>query len=314
LADPRHGVKVCAALAPALADDEEATEILIQAAAHPRALDHGFSDQFVPPPSGLMMPAHLEVWPHQFLIRTVCERVADFERLLTGAIAAVDLRGPYRPVPEFGPYLRRAFPPGGDVTAHQRAFARAIARREELWDGTYHDVAEMFAAAGLPADRGWWHDLAHPPVPHDDDGVTVIAAEPRLAVRQRPEMYLGAPRTDPSVPTRLVEMLGRDGASVKGHLPKRVTVTIEGAAELADLDRVATSLALSDPRYYALSVAAAISLWVDIRLWNDGTTHRRAYIDGVPTGEWTTTAEDQAAGFRIVFDLDGEWLPAASGF
>jgi hypothetical protein len=34
----------------------------------------------------------------------------------------------------------------------------------------------------------------------------------------------------------------------------------------------------------------------------------------VPTGEWTTTAEDQAAGFRIVFDLDGEWLPAASGF
>ena len=73
-------------------------------------------------------------------------------------------------------------------------------------------------------------------------------------------------------------------------------------------------MALGVPRYFGVSVAAALSLWVDIRVWTDGAAHRREFVDGVPTGEWATTTEDHPDGFRIVFDLDQEWLPAASGF
>jgi hypothetical protein len=49
-------------------------------------------------------------------------------------------------------------------------------------------------------------------------------------------------------------------------------------------------------------------------VWTDGTAHRREYVDGVPTGDWITTAEDHADGYRFVFDLDEEWPPTASGF
>jgi hypothetical protein len=96
-------------------------------------------------------------WPHERLIRAVCERVGGLSRLVRAAVAAVDLRGVYRPTPKFGPYLRVAFPAGppgsGEGTAEQRAFARAIADRDELWDGTYYGVAEMFDAAAVPSAR-----------------------------------------------------------------------------------------------------------------------------------------------------------------
>jgi hypothetical protein len=110
-----------------------------------------------------MLPVHMPDWPHAVLIRTVWERAGDLIRLVRAAVA-VDLRGVHRPTPQFEPYLRVAFPTGpsnsDEIAAEQRVFARAVADRDKLWDGTYHGVGEVLAAAGLPTTRDQWHQLA----------------------------------------------------------------------------------------------------------------------------------------------------------
>ena len=45
-------------------------------------------------------------------------------------------------------------------------------------------------------------------------------------------------------------------------------------------------------------------------MWKDGTGFRREYVDGIPTGPMETVGvEDHVDGYRVVFDLDQEWLP-----
>jgi len=313
------GVRVCAALAPALARDDEAIAVLIKAGEHPRAFDHGFSEPFALPSYRLMLPAHLPAWPHETLIRRVCDRVGDFSRLVRAAVAAVDLRGVHRPTPQFEPFLSLAFPVGvptrgSECTAEQRAFARAIADRDELWDGTYRGVGEMFAAAALPTARDEWRRLATPPPGDTSDGsMRVVADEARAAVRRDPSMYLDVTRTDPDLLARLVHVISRhEGMAVQMGPEPRVTVDVAATVEdPAELDAVATSRTLEDPKYGGLAVAAALSLWVEIYVWKGGTAYRREYVEGIPTGPMETLGpdDDHADGYRLAFDLDLEWRP-----
>jgi phage tail protein X len=93
------------------------------------------------------------------LIDVVCARVADFERLLDSAIAALHIDAGYgRAVCE--PYLRVAFPAGlpdpADVSRAQRAFAPAAVDREEIWAPEHRGWAASLDMMGLPTDRATW--------------------------------------------------------------------------------------------------------------------------------------------------------------
>ncbi|WP_027341524.1 hypothetical protein [Hamadaea tsunoensis] len=320
LDDPRLAVRTCAALAPALAADDAAIDLLVRAAEHPRAFDHSFAEPFVAPAYRMMVPAQFQGWPYRVLIRTVCERVGDFPRLLSAALAAIDLRGVYRPVPEFGPYLRLAFPAGlvedGTASAEQSCFARAVAERDELWDGTFHGVAEMLTAAGLPHDRERWRNV-RTPEGIDDEGrptyasVNVPRVEPVRTMRKFPQMFLGAARTDPDLLRKLLNLCHATDASVEIEGPLCFTVTAKGVdSPQPDAEDLIGLSLLRSPELYAMSVAAAFSLWISVRQWIDGVAYRQQFVDGVPMSPRETLGPaDREDGYHIAFELDAEWLP-----
>ena len=325
LGDPRLAVRTCAALAPALAADDTATEILVRAAEHPRAFDHAFTEPFTEPAYRLMIPPQFERFPHRQVIRTVCERVTDFRRLVAAAVAAVDLRTSYRPIPEFGPYLPVAFPAGlpddGTISLHQQAFARAIADRDDLWDGTYHGVPEMLAAAGLPQDRESWsnvrmatnRDAAGRAVYESTDLLAITAAQ---AVRKRPAAYLGVTRSSPDLLRNLLGFVATDNVSVRTTAPLRFTAEGNGTLLAAsDVEAIATARAIGNPEYFALGAAAAVSLWVTVHWWADGVAYRQQFVDHTEVGPIQTLGSaNRADGFRIDFELDREWLPPGAHF
>jgi hypothetical protein len=294
--------------------------VLISAAEHPRTFDHSFTEPFVPRAYRLMIPPQLQDWPHRVLIRTVCQRTTDFRRLTAAAVAAVDLRHHYRPEPEFTPYLPVAFPCGlpadQRLSPHQRAFAHAIAHRDELWDGTYHGVASAFAAASLPADRASWLDLATrqppaDPAPHTYSAASIVVMTSAAAIRKRPAMYLGVPRTSPDLLGNLIALLTARQTRIRIEAPLRLTVEVDNPVPaLSEIDAIATARAIGAAPYYAWSVAAALSIWVTVHLHTSGLAYRQQFVDQVPAGPIETcdpTHSDN--GLRIVFELDPEWLP-----
>jgi hypothetical protein len=161
LDDPDFGVRVCAALAPALATDPHAVDVLVTASRYPHRFEAAFGSRALPQLI-YRLPA---------LVQAVCERVSDFERLLDSAIAAVPVGSCYLPQAEGGvqgalcePYLRKAFPDGlptaGTGTAAQRKFADAVAQHEPLW----RDDAAWSASLTrirLPLDRAVWPAFAN---------------------------------------------------------------------------------------------------------------------------------------------------------
>lgn len=314
LADERLGVRVCAALAPALADDDTATEVLVRAAEHPRAFDHAFEEPFVAPPYRLRWLPQFRERASRVLIRTVCERVADFRRLVLASVAAVHLRGPYRPEPEFGPYLSVAFPTGlpATLTRHQQAFARAIAERDELWDGTCHRVAEMFAAVDLPYDRVRYAEARTTPEVGNRTDHTSLDLVPLTAarlVRDRPAMFLGVARSSPDLLRNLLDVVVDAATTVRVEGPRRFAVEVDRTAPaLAEI--AAISAGASFTRHYGLSLAAALSLWVTWHVQTDGIAFRQEFVDGVPTGPpQPLDPTDDGDVYRVLFELDGEWLP-----
>lgn len=320
LDDPRLAVRTCAALAPALAYDGTATEVLVRAAEHPRAFDHAFTEPFVAPAYRMMFLPQLQDVSHRRLIRTLCERSGDFRRLLPAAMAAVDLRGVGRPTVEFGPYLRLAFPAGlperGTASAAQSYFAHAVADRDDLWDGMFAGAAEAFAAVGLPDDRDRWRDVTTP-VTLDGagrptyDGVSIIALPIDRAVRRRPKYWLGADRQDAELPGRLLGAVAEDGMSVTVEGP----LTFSAEAARGDVARLAADRLVSEVRMdplclYGVPIAAALSLWVSVYQWHGGAASRQQFVDGVPAGPPERLGPaDRADGCRIVYELDPEWLP-----
>ncbi|GIE90160.1 hypothetical protein [Actinoplanes regularis] len=180
LRDPHPGVRVCAALAPALADDPEATAVLLaEVTRNPAVLDMQAFE-------GMMA---LTALPHAaaVLAEQLCRRIGDVDRLVPAAVASVPYGATRLSVGEeqlleavlCEPYLRAVFPDGlpspAALTAGQRRFAAAIAQHDPVWqrDALAEPPQDRYVASrralaweatfarlALPDDRTSWQAAA----------------------------------------------------------------------------------------------------------------------------------------------------------
>jgi hypothetical protein len=180
LRDPHPGVRVCAALAPALADDPEAIAVLLaEATRKPAAIDMRAFD-------GMMA---LTALPNAaaVLAERLCRGISDVDRLLPAAIASVPYGATYLDVGEehrkeaalCEPYLRAVFPDGlpspSAATLAQCRLAAAIARHDPAWERDFAALAprdrylasrgarawdETFSRLRLSNDRPTWRAIA----------------------------------------------------------------------------------------------------------------------------------------------------------
>ncbi|MEV3989491.1 hypothetical protein AB0J57_11295 [Streptomyces sp. NPDC049837] len=303
LADPHLVVRGAAALAPALADETEALDVLVTLAESPRAFD---ALSALPRFGG--EPAR---WT---LIAAVCARVTGLERLYSGALAALPRAFRLAPCPDLGPYLRVAFPDGWptDPTPHQCALARAVGEREELWDPVNGNRKITFARLGLPDDRAAWRGLTrrHPETYSAAD--IVVMGGPQ-GMRAFATKFLGLGRTAPALPGRVAELL-REGfgeRSVTVEAGLRLTVEVPDG----DLPTAPDPFTSPYPRhpFLALSVAAALSSSVRVLEWHEGRELVREYADLAATGPVRDAGPAGRRGFRVEFRLDEEWLPKGAG-
>ncbi|AGL17556.1 hypothetical protein L083_4046 [Actinoplanes sp. N902-109] len=145
LTDPELAVKVCAALAPGLAEDQTATQVLRTASLDPAALDASLAGMHLH-----QVPQH-----HHTVAEALCHRVEAFEPLLDSAITAVAYETPGGVSAE--PYLRKAFPHGLPIhgTTAQQTLARAIAAHDRAWQSDKR-WTQALSRTGLPVEREAW--------------------------------------------------------------------------------------------------------------------------------------------------------------
>ncbi|WP_426502803.1 hypothetical protein ACPPVO_34885 [Dactylosporangium sp. McL0621] len=157
LRDPHPGVRACAALAPALADEPAALDELLAALADPTAPERWFADR----------PPHFHQHIRFALIAAATERAGDPERLVPAAVAAVAIDGGRITGEDVVPFLRVIFADAAEwgegvdwrpFTAAQRRYLAALVSNNRLWDGW---LREAFQELGLPYDRDRCRELAH---------------------------------------------------------------------------------------------------------------------------------------------------------
>ncbi|MEU8243602.1 hypothetical protein AB0C07_35565 [Actinoplanes missouriensis] len=147
LRDPHPGVRACAALAPGLADDPEATAEILAALADPLAVQSWFT---VRPPQ---FSAHIRFT----LIGAAIERVPDPADLLPAALAVVPIAGIHTVDADWGRLLMAFFTgyggTGQELSSVQRRYLAALVDRAELWVPRNGNAGLVFSRAGLPYDR-----------------------------------------------------------------------------------------------------------------------------------------------------------------
>ena len=147
LEDPSPAVRMCAALAPALIEDERAIGELIRLLKeHAKEIDAWFTDR----------PPQFQAHPRFTVVTRLAWHVKDFDRLVDAAIAAVGVAAKETVDRDWGPMLAAAFREGDGVvrTRAQRRFLQALVDRKDLWDSKYGNPIMWFKKAGLPYDRG----------------------------------------------------------------------------------------------------------------------------------------------------------------
>jgi hypothetical protein len=143
---PAPGVRVCAALSPMMVGNEAATGVLLDAFNHhAKEIDGYFRDR----------PPQFDMHPRFYVIARLVEVVRDFDRLLPGAVAVLDVATKHTVDRDWGPLLAAAFPAGDGVvrTDAQRRFLRAIVEHDPLWDRAYANPIPWFRKAGFTYDR-----------------------------------------------------------------------------------------------------------------------------------------------------------------
>lgn len=152
LDDPNPGVRACAALAPALADDPTATAEIFAALADPAATDDWFTHRLPQIPTRIRFS----------LVAAAIARVDDPDRLLPAALAIAPIASRYTVRDEWGPLLHALF--GGrtsdPLSPAQRRYLGALVDNEDLWDPSNGTVGLVFRDAGLPYDRDTCRNLA----------------------------------------------------------------------------------------------------------------------------------------------------------
>jgi len=146
LADPSPAVRLCAALAPAFAEEPRAIVILIDALEHHAAeIDGWFACR----------PPQFHVQPRFHIVTCLIERVHDFEKLANAAVAVAAVTSKHCVDGDWGRLLAAAFPDGDGVikTAAQRRYLRALVNNAGLWDPVYGNASLWFKKAGLPYNR-----------------------------------------------------------------------------------------------------------------------------------------------------------------
>jgi hypothetical protein len=144
LTDPSRAVRVCAAMAPALANDPAAIEELVDAVTHHVAsIDGWFVDR----------PPQFVTRPRFYVVRRAAERVDDFAQLAAGAVAVARMTWSSCVDVEWGPLLVAAFRDGSGIvrTPSQYQFLSALVANPELWKSG--NAMKWFDKAGLPHDR-----------------------------------------------------------------------------------------------------------------------------------------------------------------
>jgi hypothetical protein len=146
LHDPTPPVRLCAALAPGLAQHDGATDGLLDALEyHCDSIDSWFQER----------PPQFHIHPRFAVVARVMERVKEFERLLPAALAVVRAASKMSVDHDWGRLLVAAFPGGiGKVkTDAQHTFLAALVARADLWDKSFGNASLWFKRAGLPYDR-----------------------------------------------------------------------------------------------------------------------------------------------------------------
>jgi hypothetical protein len=180
LRDPHPGVRVCAALAAALADDPEATAVLLaEATRNPAVIDMQAFE-------GMMA---LTVLPHAaaVLAERLCRGISDIDRLLPAAIAAVPYGathladGEQRQVKAAlcEPYLRAVFPDGlpspSAATPAQRQLAAAVARHDPVWKRDFRALPPRDHYLASRGTQAWDGTFSRLRLPHDRPSWLVVA-------------------------------------------------------------------------------------------------------------------------------------------
>ncbi|GIH08462.1 hypothetical protein Rhe02_65290 [Rhizocola hellebori] len=329
LDDVHLGVRACAALAPALATDPVALKLLEAVSRAPRALHAAFGEGLA---SRTLDPYAAQV------ADTFCDRVGSFDELYESALATLPFDAIWLSAQDAGkraacePYLRVAFPNGlpesGRVTARQGNFAKAAFGRDELWADPDGSWLSSLRHLGLPTDRLRWRAAGHLPTLPTEDILTITW---RSVARNRPEMYTGARRTDPVLPTRLVERAVE--ALVEAEAPEAYIVIADdhtfamgSAGRLAsypvDVKSLWKGMKASSfppiwvpglpPPFGIVGFIDAYCAQVTINAWVDGTAYTQDFVDGIALTPPQEAGHAARTGYQATFHLDTVWLPRAA--
>ncbi|MDB6153950.1 MAG: hypothetical protein JWL90_2403 [Chthoniobacteraceae bacterium] len=146
LADPSGAVRMCAALAPGLAENPAAIDVLIEILQqHAGSIEEWFMEN----------PPQFAMHPRFAVVRRLLEQVRDFERLAGAAVAVLEVTAKYSVDFDWGPLLAAAFPEGnGKLSTHARCrFLSTLVEKEEFWDPNFGNALKWFQMAGLPYNR-----------------------------------------------------------------------------------------------------------------------------------------------------------------
>lgn len=296
----------------------------------PRAFDRSVGHGLDPASPALR---HFAGPPRWTLIEAACARVPEFRDLVNGAWMALPRAFRTVPCPEIGPYLRAAFPDGWPdatvvATAGQRHLAHNVAERNELWQADDGIRTRVLRSLGLPVDRAAWRGLRRPVAEYSASEIFVL--EGLLSIRVRPAMYLGVDRTDPELLRQLFENLldahaqaAADGEIGGHHLTvesdARVTLAVDGAALAAEsrpMNHPSELTSMFTAGHWCRTEAAevlnrmaAFCSGVSARTWYGGQGYAQEFADLAPVGPVRPTGPAEGTGYRVMLELDTDWLP-----
>ncbi|MEU8007688.1 hypothetical protein AB0B66_41565 [Catellatospora sp. NPDC049111] len=334
LTDEHPGVRGCAALAPALADDPQAVKVLTRLCVAPRAFDRSLGYGLDPASPALPYFAGPPRWT---LIAAACARVSDLRDLDQGARMALPRAFRTALCPDFEPYLRAVFPQGWptasvDATTTQRTIACHVAERDELWQAEGETRTRVLRALELPVERAAWLELVKGPRRSvaEYSAADIVVLEGKMAIRCRPTIYVGVDRTHPEMPRRLFENLldahaeavaeGRiDGYHLTIDSDACAVLTVDGVALSVDRGPGTWSPEFTNMftschwcRYEEAEQLCRMSAFcstVSAETWYDGRRYAQDFADMAAIGPVRPTGPAEGKGYRAVLELDTEWLP-----